>query len=358
MRSACRFLSAFLAACCTFGAAADTTVKELTHVKGQGESILQGLGIVMGLPGTGDSGKDAPLARPLARILENNFNPSGDLKELAGFKSSALVMVTCVTPAVAARADDKFDVTVTVIGGASSLKGGVLYLTPLTEARPGGMTYAVAYGKVELEDASIVTTGKVRDGGRIIRDLPAMPIESTFDLVIDPQAAGWSACKIIASVINENAQPQGPAIAFAIDERTVRVSIPEHERSNKAKFIDTVMSAPVPTSLLELTAMVICNERSGVIVVTGDVEISPGIISHKDLVISTTIPAPKPTAIDPLVERSRYVKLDTHNRAKEQARLADLMSAFKQLDIPPSQQIEVLQLLHKTGRLHAKLVME
>lgn len=358
MRIACRFLPAFLAATCMFGASADTTVKELTHIKGQGESILQGLGLVMGLPGTGDSGKDAPLARPLARVLENNFNPTGDLRELSPFKSSALVMVTCVTPAVAARADDKYDVTVTVIGGASSIKGGVLYLTPLTEPRPGGVTYAIAAGKVELEDPSISTTGKVRDGARIIRDLPTMPVESTFDLVIDPQVAGWSACKILASVINENAQPQGPAIAFAIDERTVRVTIPEHERVSKAKFIDTVMSAPVPTSLLELAAVVICNQRSGVIVVTGDVEISPGIISHKDLVITTTIPAPKPSAVDPLVERSRYVKIDTHNRPKEQARLADLMGAFKQLDIPPSQQIEVLQLLHKTGRLHAKLVME
>lgn len=358
MRTLRRFLPAILAACCTFGAAADTTVKELTRMKGQGESILQGLGIVIGLSGTGDSGKDAPMARPLAKILENNFNPTGDLKELSSFKSSALVMVMCVTPGVAARADDKFDVTVSVIGGASSIKGGMLYLTPLTESRPGGQTYAVAAGKIELEDATNTTTGKVRDGGRIIRDLPTMPVESTFDLIIDPQVAGWSACKILASVINENAQPQGPAIAFAIDERTVRVTIPEHERASKAKFIDTVMSAPVPTTLLELAAIVICNQRSGVIVVTGDVEISPGIISHKDLVITTTIPTPKPTALDPLVERSRYVKVDTHNRPKEQARLADLMGAFKQLDIPPSQQIEVLQLLHKTGRLHAKLFME
>jgi flagellar P-ring protein precursor FlgI len=358
MRTFCRSLILLSLVLPAFTAAADTTVKEFVRIKGQGESVLQGLGLVMGLPGTGDSGKDPTLARPLAKVLENNFNPPGDLRELASTKSVALVMVTCRTPAIAARADDKFDVTISTIGSASSLKGGTLYLTALTEPRPGGKTYAIAQGKIELDDPSSPTTAKVRDGAQIIRDLPMMDIGDSLELIISPEVADWSTAKLLASVINENAQPQGPAIAFARDERTIRVTIPEHERPAKAKFIDTVMSAPVPTSMLDLPAVVLCNPRSGVIIVTGDVEISPGIISHKDLVITTTIPPPTPTAFDPLIERNRYLKLDTQNRPKEQAKLQDLLAAFKQLDIAPAQQIEVLQMLHKTGRLHGRLVIE
>jgi flagellar P-ring protein precursor FlgI len=267
-------------------------------------------------------------------------------------------MVICRTPGIAARADDRFDVTVSTLGTASSLKGGVLYLTALTEPRPGGRAYAIASGKIEIEDPSATTTGKVLGGAQIIRDLPSVAIETGFDLIIDPQSAGWSTAKLLAAVINENAQPQGPAVAFAVDERTVHVEIPEHERAAKAAFLDRTLSAPIPTSLLDLPAQVICNARSGVIVVTGDVEISPGLISHKDLVISTTVPAPTPSVVSPLVERTRYATLDTQNRPKEKAKLSDLLAAFKQLDIPPAQQIEVLQLLHKTGRLHARLVMD
>lgn len=351
------------------GARADTTVKELARVAGQGESVLQGLGVVMGLPGTGDNGKDPLIARPLSRILENNFNPVERLSELASVKSVALVMVTCRTPAIAARADDKYDVTVTTVGTASSLKGGVLYLTPLTEPRPGGKAYAIASGKIDIEDSSTPTTGKVRLGGQIIRDLPAAEIGNSFELIIEPHIAGWNTAKLIASVINENAQPQGPAVAFAMDERTVRVDIPEHERrgtvggsvggaSGRAKFLDTVMSAPIPTSLLDLPAEVICNPRTGVIIMTGDVEISPGLISHRDLVISTVIPTPQPSVLNPIVERTRYTTLDTQKRPKDLAKLSDLLAAFKQLDIPTQEQIEVLQLLHKTGRLHARLILE
>jgi flagellar P-ring protein precursor FlgI len=337
---------------------ADTTVKELTRIKGQGESVIQGIGLVMGLPGTGDSGKELTLARPLAQILANNFNAPESLRELNSVKSVALVMVFCRTPAIPAQTDDRLDITITTLGTASSLKGGVLYLTPLTDPRPGGRVYAMAQGKIEIEDPATPTAAKVSGGAQIIRDLPSMTFESSFELVIETQAAGWSTAKLLASVINENAQPQGPAVAFALDERTIRVDIPEHERPAKAAFLDRALSAPVPTSLLDFPATVICNERTGVIVVTGDVEISPGIISHKDLVITTTAPPPQPSIINPLVERSRYTALDTQNRPKERAKLSDLLAAFKQLDVAPAQQIQVLQLLHKTGRLHARLVMD
>lgn len=355
-----RHTLALLLAALTFtaSAAADVTVKELTRIKGQGESVLQGIGIVMGLPGTGDSGKEAAIARPLAKILENNYNAPEALRELAGIKTCALVMVTCRTPGISARADDKFDVTLSCLGTASSLKGGTLYITPLTDPRPGGKIYAMAEGKIEIEDAGTPTVGKVLLGGQIIEDLPNTEIQSNFDLIIEPKAAGWSTARILAAVINENAQPQGPAVAFVTDERTIHIEIPEHERSAKAAFLDRALSAPVPVSLLDLPAMVLCNARTGVIVVTGDVEISGGIISHKDLVITTTTPPPQPTIVDPLIERTRYTALDTQNRPKERAKLSDLLAAFKQLDIPPAQQIEVLQLLNKTGRLHARFQLD
>lgn len=333
-----------------------TTVGDLTRIKGQGESILQGLGLVMGLPGTGDSGKELVVARPLAKVLENNGNAIESLKELEKGKAAALVMVTCVVPASGVRADDKLDVTISVINSATSLKGGTLYVTPLTDPRPGGAVYAVAQGKIELEDAQAPTRGKVREGARIVRDILMEPVEDKFELILDTPYAGWAAAEAIASAARSTSP--GDGVAQVVDDRTVLVTIPVHERKQRATFIADVLKARVETWDLGLPAQVVCNPHTGVIVVTGDVEISPGMISHKDLVITSTVPAPVPTKFDPLVERSRFAELQTNARPAERSKLSDLMAAFKQLDIPPSQQIEVLQLLHKSGRLHAKLVVE
>ena len=97
--------------------------------------------------------------------------------------------------------------------------------------------WAVAQGLVDLQDASVPTAGKVRGGARMVDDVLMPSVGDTFDLIIDAPYAGWGATKQIASAINANAQPQGPAVAVAVDERTVRVTIPEPERADRAGFV-------------------------------------------------------------------------------------------------------------------------
>ena len=80
------------------GAAEAATVQELARLKGQGQSILRGVGLVTGLNGTGDSGKELAMARPLAQVLANSGNALASPRELLSGKSVALVMVTCVVP--------------------------------------------------------------------------------------------------------------------------------------------------------------------------------------------------------------------------------------------------------------------
>jgi flagellar P-ring protein precursor FlgI len=355
-------LAALLCACVWFGAlgtsaAQAATVNEMVRMLGRGDYPLHGLGLVVGLPGTGDSGKDAALARPLAELLKNEGNAPANLKELQSMKGVALVMVTCTIPETGGRSDDKFDLEVSAVGSASSLKGGRLFLAPLRGPWKNSDVYALASGQIDIEDAATPTVGKVRRGAQLLKDvLPVSDIGATFDLVIDPAFSGWASAGVIADAINGKAQPQGPTVATVIDDRLIRVTIPPQERSNKAAFIADVLSADVNTTLMDLPAQVICNSKTGTIVVTGDVEISPGLITHKDLTITTTIPAPTPTAANPLVTRERYVPLATKPRASDNAKLQDLLAAFKQLDVAPAQQIEILQLLSKSGRLHAKLV--
>lgn len=342
-----------------------TTVQELVRIKGQGESVIRGLGIVVGLPGTGDSGKELALARPLAEFMKNNGNAIASLKDLQNSKSAALVVVMCTIPPAGAVPDDRIDVTVSVVNSASSLKGGRLLLVPLLGPLRTDDVYAFAEGAVDLEDVTVPTTGRVRGGARIVKSTrEAQPDVPFFDLIIESHFAGMGPATQIANSIDVQYQTDPNAmhnsIATVVDDRTIRVTIPVVERPKRAAFMADVLGTPVNVALLGLPAQVVCNQRSGAIIVTGEVEISPGIITHKDLVISTMIPTPVPTAQDPQLTRSKWLPVGTDRNVSESqnARLADLLGAFKQLDIPVQEQISILQMLSKAGRLRAKLIVD
>jgi flagellar P-ring protein precursor FlgI len=341
-----------------------TTIKELTRIRGQGESVLRGVGLVVGLAGTGDEGKDLVVARPLAAMLQANGQLVTSIDELAKSKAVALVSVTVTVPREGARVDDKLDVSVSVLNTAKSLSGGELYITALQGPLPGSGVYAIAQGKLEIEGTQAATTARVRSGARIIRDILMPEVGDTFDLIIEAPFAGWPSASALSAEIQGNvalegrAYPSTPRIATAIDDRTIRIIVPPEERENKAAFIADVLSSNVKMELLDLPAQVIINQRTGAIVVTGDVQISPVAITHKDLTITTTVPAIQPTTQNPTVRRDRWASVGTDIKPPENAKLTDLLDTFKQLDVPVQEQINIIQMLHKTGKLEAKLVMD
>ena len=93
-------------------ASAQPMVSQYVRIKGQGDAVLQGLGLVVGLNGTGDQGDDLAIARPLAQLLRSMGNPIDTFQELANSRSAALVMVTCQVPRHGSAAGDNLDVRV------------------------------------------------------------------------------------------------------------------------------------------------------------------------------------------------------------------------------------------------------
>jgi len=335
-----------------------TTVKELARLSGQGQSILRGVGLVVGLPGTGDSGKELVVARPLAKLIDNGGIELGSPLELKNSRSVALVSVTCIISSSGAMADDTFDVTVSVLNSASSLRGGELYLTVLRGPFPDSPPYAIAQGQIDLEDALTPTSGRVRSGARMIRDILMPEVGDEFEIIVDSAFAGWGAVSQIATAINAKAQPQGPEVAFAITERVIRVSIPASERKDRAGFLSDVLSADVNVALLDLPAQVIINQRTGAIILPVDVSISPVAITHRGLTITTVTPSPIATQQNPLIARADWASIKMGARPSEAAKLSDLVAAFEQLDVPVEDQIGIIQMLHKSGQLKAKLLID
>lgn len=354
---------ACLAALTPAAAAQTVSVREVARLSTEGGYTLQGIGLVMGLPGTGDSGKELATARPLARVLELNGNPVPDLKQLEKSKSVALVMVTCSVPRGGARTNDQLDVTISTIGSASSLEGGQLFVAPLLGPVPGGPIFAMASGPVMLLDPAIKTSARVSGGAQIIREL-AMPAPDThFRLILEPHYRGYASAAQIATAINDNyfSTPAaiGMRVARAVDDREVLVVIPEGERPDPTPFVADVMTTQVATELLKLPARVICNVRSGTITFTGDVRISPVAVSANGINISSTTPPLVPTAADPLVSQTEWLGISTEDASTASGtRLQDLLDAFAQLQIPAKDKIAIIQQIHKMGKLHAELVME
>src|SRR5687768_17994900 len=114
-------------------ARADHRIGDICRIKGQEENTLHGMGLVVGLRGTGD-GDSKPTLRALARYMElmghrltPNQQGQPSIEELKNVKNVALVSVTATVPPGGAQQGDTLDCTISAIS-AKSLEGGHLLL--------------------------------------------------------------------------------------------------------------------------------------------------------------------------------------------------------------------------------------
>jgi flagellar P-ring protein precursor FlgI len=339
-------------------------IADITRMYGARTNTLTGMGLVIGLKGTGDGGAFLPAMRPLAGMLGKFQDPTA-IADLSNASNVAIVQVFATLPAGGVSNGDHLDVRVSSIGAATSLKFGTLYNVSMLG--PNGDPYqkhdllgnpttripfATATGTIDFEDPTNLTNGIVKGGAVMEVDLPQQYIDKggRFKLIIDDPAASWVMASSIAKLINESNE-SGEAIAVAVDTKTVIVTIPVAERATPDSFISNVLQLPVRLQPAE--ARVRVNTKTGTIIATGDVEISPTVISHKGLTITTVNPPPVPTARNPQVITKQTVPLDTTNSGG--AKLTDLATAFDQLKVPVDDRIDIIKELYKTGYLHAKL---
>lgn len=349
-----RFLIILLAVTFTASTAFAVKVADITRISGQRTNILTGLGLVYGLNGTGDGGRFQPAIRPLAAMLEK-FSNAATTAELQSAQNVALVSITATVPRNGALNGDQLDVYVTSLGAATSLRGGRLFVTPLQGPLAGSGIFALAEGAVVIEDPTTPTVGVIKGGAVMEADLPAHYIDNgRFQLILEAPSASWTTASTIAKIINDAENTAGETLAIARSATVIEVIIPPGERERPDSFISRVQRLPVP--MLPTEARVVINERTGTLIITGDVQISPVVISHKGLTIQTVNPAPVPHPRAPIVSESGIVAMDTSGQGG--AQLQDLVAALDQLKVPAEDRIIIVKELYKTGKLHAKLLIE
>ncbi len=347
-------MAAVALAMCLAAPAMAVKVADITRLSGARSNVLTGWGLVTGLKGTGDGGAFAATINPLAELLKK-FSDPVTAGELSNAQNVAVVLLTATISNNGARNGDRLDVYVTSLGAASSLKGGRLFVSPMQGPMPGGGILALADGALVIEDPATPTVGVVKGGAVMEVDLPATYIESgRFTLVLEDPSASWTTASTIAKIINDSESAAGEILAVAVDPKNVVVTIPRIELERPDSFISRVQRLPVP--MLPTEARVRINERTGTMIVTGDVEISPVVISHKGLTITTITPAPVPTARNPRLGSKDVLAIDPQNTGG--AKLQDLVNALDQLKVPAEDRITIIKELYKIGKLNAKLIVE
>ncbi len=333
-------------------------IEDIVRLQGSQTGKLVGMGIVVGLDGTGDGGDFGPAMRPLAQVISRLVDPTVVAYELRDADNVALVSLVAELPETGAREGDRIAVHVACVGAAASLRGGRLFMVPMVGPTPDAPVFAFAEGAVVLEDEEVPTVGVIEDGAQVTRDVLTSNVDDLgrLQLVIHPDRASWSTANNIASLVNGLMSPDGPAVARAVDPRNVVVVVPEADRRDPAAFISTIMQSYIDASQVSTAARVVINERTGTIVVSGDVELDPVIISHKGLTITTIVPPLPATLENPEVQVNTFVALDPDRRGG--AKLADLLAAFNQLRVPAEDRIAILKLIHRSGKLHAQMVSE
>jgi flagellar P-ring protein precursor FlgI len=339
-----------LAACATNTFAARLTLKSICRIKGQEENTIQGLGVIVGLKGTGDSASYLPTIRSVAKIMTIMGNSTTNvLADLKDTKNVALVLVSATIPAAGARQGDKIDCVISSIGAAKSLAGGRLFLTPLIGPDPKHpRVYAFAEGPVTLENAAMPNTGRIHEGCRLEEEFfHAFTKDNRITLVLDKNHEDFQVAQDIADLINSQMGKQVSSfvpLAHAFNQGNIVVEIPPQYRDDPVLFVSQVLSLPIMEP--RTVPRVVINERTETVVISGDVEIGSVAVTHKNLIIEAGGPASAGpfVGIDPVDPNS--------------PKLRALIEALNAVHASNADIIEIIKGLDRDGKLHAPLIIE
>ena len=279
----------------------EARIKDIARIDGLTGVSLVGYGIIVGLSGTGD--KDLMITKQTMANLFQQFQiklPTSDIKS----KNVAAVMVTAYAPPFH-RSGDHIDVEASSIGDAVSLEGGILLMTPLLD--PEGKLYALAQGGLTIggysagaagpggqtETKNYTTVGMV-PGGAILRETqPDTFIQNgSFRLVL--LHADFTTATRMASAIN--ATNEGSATARDAGSVLVRVPPDILDVGQVATFVAGIETLTVSP---DSQSRIIVNERTGTLVMGGEVHIGEAIVAHGNLTVSvgSTLSAYMPNSL-------------------------------------------------------------
>ena len=338
-------------------ASTDVRLKDVAFIKDQSEIQLKGLGLVMGLNGTGD-GKNTQFTIRMIGNLMSSMNievPSEAIK----VKNVAAVMVTAtVSPYI--KVGGTFDVTVSSIGDAKSLDGGTLLMTALSDIND--ILYGFSQGPLSIGGSNrdyggaggIVNNaelaGIVPGGGMLQREVPTLGMDE-HSLTVSLRNPDYTTAYRLSTAINGYFEAE---LANARDAGTLIVQVPD-EYANNQDMVKFISEMEVVSFRPDEIAKVVINERTGTIIAGTNVSLAPVAIMHG--MLSLTIGQQvEQTEIQPMpsVQGQNGDRIVSFG---ESANVGQIARALNMLGVTPRDLIAIFQALKASGSLRAKLVI-
>ncbi len=338
---------------------------QLVHVEGMRENQLLGYGLVVGLNGSGDSTQVKFSGQSVNNLLKQfgiKQAPNVDPKS----KNVATVMVSASFPS-GYRRGQTIDVTVSSLGDAKSLRGGVLLLTQLQAA--DGEVYALAQGNLVVgglsaqgQSGSSVTintptTGRIPNGASVEREIDN-DLTSSPNVTLSLKRPSFETATRIVQAVN---QRFGADIATTRDATSVEVQAPP-EPTQRVAFIAQLQGLGIEAG--NALPKVVFNSRTGTVVIAEGVRVRPAAVSHGSLrvVISERPQVSQPNAFGQgqtqVVPQSR-VAVDQGSgrmlRWPAGASLQAIVDTINSIGANPDDIMAILQALDQAGAIDGEL---
>lgn len=355
-----------LALCASLSAAAHANprIKDIADVEGVRSNQLVGYGLVVGLDGSGDTLRNAAFTRQAMNSMLERFNINVREADLRTGNVAA-VMVTAELPPFSMQGT-RIDVTVSALGDASSLQGGVLIATPLVGAN--GEVFAVAQGSVAAggfaaggQAASVTrgvpTTARIANGAVIEREMD-FDLAGRDEIRLSLRNPDFTTARRMADTINAYL---GAGVAAAQNPSTVALTRPASFRGDMVALLSDVEQLRVQT---DMRARVVIDESTGTIVMGDNVRVSTVAIAQGGLTVTVS---ESPIAIQPapFTQADAVVLPRTDVTVEQEMRemgvlqgtvtLRELVDGLNALGVSPRDLITILQTIKAAGALQADI---
>lgn len=341
-------------------------IKDLTKVAGVRDNQIVGYGLVVGLPGTGETSN---FTEQSFKTMLSNFGitlPSGQRPKI---KNVAAVAVHATMPAFV-KPGQTIDVTVSSVGSAESLRGGTLLQTFLKGVN--GKVYAVAQGSLSVSGFSVSgadgskviqdtpTAGRIPGGAIVERAIPS-PFAQGDYLTFNLDNPDFSTAKRVADAINELV---GPRTAMPLDAASIRVLAPR-DVSQRVSFLALLEDVQVEPA--DNSARIVVNARTGTIVIGKNVSLMPAAITHGGLTVTIAetqqVSQANPFAPGGETVQTNQSVIDVNQEDNRMfmfnpgTSLDDLVRAINAIGVGPSDVMAILEALKEAGALRGDLII-
>ncbi len=345
----------------------EVRIKEIARFRGIRPNQLMGIGLVVGLSGTGDTKKSAITSSVVSNLFKD-FGINIDSRDI-DMKNAAAVMITAELPAYATNGLP-IDVSVQSMGDSKSLAGGTLLQAPLYAAGDRETVYAMAQGSLTLggfdvssggnsDKKNFVTAGRIPGGALVQRGDPTKVVYPESKMYIDLDAADLTTAQRVASRIGEAYDFLKPV---AINAGTIEITLPQG-----ASDVQTMSQIEQVKVFVDEAGTIVVNERTGTIVMGGNVRVGPAVIAHGSLSVrideQLIVSQPEPFSQGRTVVAGQKSVGANESNAQiatiaPTTTVADLARIFQALDLKAADIISILQGLRQQGALKARIITQ